>query len=124
MARHILVVEDDPHLSDVIGDILRAGGFEVTISTSGFGVAGLARRLNPCAILLDLGLPFRPGTSVLADLKADPRTAGIPVLVLSGMTEALSAERRAQATAVLSKPLDMRMLLDAIGSALELGRSR
>ncbi len=75
MERHILVVEDDPYFSEVIGDVLRAAGYEVTASASGFGVAGLVRRLNPCAVLLDLGLPYRPGTSVLADLKADPRTA-------------------------------------------------
>jgi DNA-binding response OmpR family regulator len=118
LPRHILVIEDDPYFSDVIADVLRAAGYEVTTSASGFGAAGLVRRLNPCAILLDLGLPFRPGSSVLADLKADPRTASVPVLVLSGMTEALSAERRALATAVLTKPIDMSVLLDAIGEAV------
>jgi len=118
LERHILVVEDDPYFSEVIGDVLRAAGYEVTASASGFGVAGLVRRLNPCAVLLDLGLPYRPGTSVLADLKADPRTANVPVLVLSGMTESLSAERRALASAVLTKPIDMSDLLDAIGMAV------
>ena len=42
----------------------------------------------------------------------------VPVLVLSGMTEALSAERRALATAVLTKPIDMSVLLDAIDEAV------
>ena len=114
MTRHVLIVEDDPSLGDVIADVLRSAGYEVTALTSGFGVAGAVRRLDPCAVLLDLGLPFRPGSSVLADLKADPRTRHVPVLVLSGMTEALSAERRSQAAAVLSKPIDMSDLLDAI----------
>jgi CheY-like chemotaxis protein len=41
----------------------------------------------------------------------------VPVLILSGMTESLSAERRAMADAVLTKPIDMSTLLDAIGSA-------
>ena len=118
MAWHIVIVDDDPILTDVLRDVLSSAGYEVTVATSGFGVAGLVRRLNPSAVLLDLGLPFRPGTSVLADLKADPRTADVPVLVLSGMTEALSDERRALASAVLTKPIDMSDLLDAIGQAV------
>jgi CheY-like chemotaxis protein len=117
VARHVLIVEDDPSFSDIIGEILQSAGYEVTTTASGFGVAALVRQISPCAVLLDLGLPYRPGSSVLADLKADPRTADVPVLVLSGMTEALSAERRAQASAVLTKPIDMYDLLDAIGNA-------
>jgi DNA-binding response OmpR family regulator len=117
VTRHVLIVEDDLAISDVIADVLRTAGYEVTATDSGFGVAGLVRRLNPCAVLLDVGLPYRPGTSVLVDLKADPRTANVPVLVLSGLTESLSQEHRDQACAVLAKPVDMSVLLDAIGSA-------
>lgn len=118
MAPHILVIEDDPRYSGVLVDILHTAGYEVTATASAFGAAGLVRRLRPRAILLDLGLPFRPGTSVLTDLKADPAIADIPVVVLSGMTETLSDERAAQATAILSKPVDMSQLLTAIGNAL------
>ena len=116
MARNILVVEDDPSFSEIMVDVLSSAGYEVTATASGFGVAGLVRRLNPCAVLLDLGLPYRPGSSVLADLKADPSTAKVPVLILSGMTEALSAERRALANAVIEKPVDLDTLLDLIGN--------
>lgn len=117
MAQHVLIVEDDPQFSELIGEVLQVAGYEVTTTASGFGVGSLVRRLNPCAVLLDLGLPFRPGSSVLAELKADPRTADVPVLILSGLTEALSDDRRAMAAGVLRKPIDMADLLDAIGSA-------
>src|SRR5438309_2118104 len=119
VARHVLIVEDDPYFSELVGDVLQTAGYEVTATTSGFGVTGLVRRLNPGAILLDLGLPYRPGASVLADLKADPHTAHVPVLILSGMTEALSQERRSMATAVLAKPIDMADLIQAVGDAVE-----
>lgn len=118
MAQHVLIVEDDSAASAVIADILQTAGYEVTETASGLGVTALVRRLNPGAILLDLGLPYRPGTSVLADLKADPRTADVPVVVLSGLTESLSEERRAMAAAVLPKPIDMCVLLDTIESAV------
>jgi two-component system phosphate regulon response regulator PhoB len=118
MANHVLIVEDDTTASAVMADVLQAAGYEVTETASGFGVTALVRRLSPAAVLLDLGLPYRPGTSVLADLKTDPRTADVPVVVLSGLTEALSDERRAMAAAVLPKPIDMYELLETVESAL------
>lgn len=56
MARHVLVVEDDPYFSDVIDDVLCTAGYEVTVTMSGFGVSGLVRR---------------PGSAVLADLQEE-----------------------------------------------------
>ena len=89
-------------------------GYEVTAVDSAFGLAGLVRDLQPAAILLDLGLPFRPGVDLLSELKADARTAQVPVIVLSGLTEILTEERRALAAAVLAKPFDMERLLDVL----------
>ena len=114
MTRHVLVIEDDESFSDLVREVLEMAGYEVTTTTSGFGVPSLVRRLNPCAVLLDLGLPYRPGTSVMAELKADPRTRAVPVVILTGMADALSGDRRAQASKVLSKPVSLEELLDAI----------
>lgn len=113
----ILVVEDEPEISRVLADLLSTTGYDVTITESVFGAAGLVRSLEPCVVLLDLGLPYRPGTSLLLELKSDPRTADVPVVIISGLPETLSEERRAMATAVLAKPLDMTVLLDTIHDA-------
>jgi DNA-binding response OmpR family regulator len=116
---HVLIVEDDPTASAVMADVLQSAGYEVTETASGFGVNALVRRLSPAAVLLDLGLPYRPGTAVLADLKTDPHTAQVPVVVLSGLTEALTDERRAMAAAVLPKPIDLHVLLETVETALD-----
>ena len=116
---HVLVVEDEPDIANVLTDLLSTSGYEVTTTDSVFGAAALVRQLNPCAILLDLGLPFRPGTTLLAELKEDPRTADVPVLIISALPETLTEERRAQATAVLTKPVDLTTLLDTIQRACE-----
>jgi len=116
----VLVVEDEPDIVNVLNDLLSSAGYDVSSTDSVFGAAALVRQLDPCVILLDLGLPYRPGTTLLAELKADPRTADVPVLIISGLPEALTEERRAQATAVLTKPVDMTVLLDAIQHACEL----
>jgi len=111
----VLIVEDDPNVSDLLSDILTTlGHYEVMTMDSVFGAAGLIRRLEPAAILLDVGLPFRPGTDLLDELESDSRTADVPVIIISGMTESLSEERRARAAAVLTKPIDPALLLDTL----------
>jgi two-component system alkaline phosphatase synthesis response regulator PhoP len=77
----------------------------------------LARRLHPAVVLLDLGLPYRSGGTLLADLKTDPVTAGIPVLIVSAYAEALLPGRRALAAAVPSKPFSPAVLLAAVRAA-------
>ena len=102
----VLVIEDDPLLLRIYCSALGKQG--LASSPTGTGEAGLRRALEaprPDAILLDLGLPDRDGLDVLAALRADPRTAMIPVLVFSNT---LDAERIKSATAagaarVLSK---------------------
>lgn len=113
----VLVVEDEPDIVNVLTDLLSTAGYDVTTTDSVFGAAALVRQIDPCVVLLDLGLPYRPGTTLLAELKADPRTADVPVLIISGLPETLTAERRAQATAVLTKPVDIASLLSAVQSA-------
>jgi DNA-binding response OmpR family regulator len=115
--QRVLVVEDEPDIVTVLTDLLSSAGYDVTTTDSVFGAAALVRQVDPCVVLLDLGLPYRPGTSLLAELKADPRTADVPVLIISGLPETLTEERRAQATAVLTKPVDIGSLLAAIQSA-------
>jgi DNA-binding response OmpR family regulator len=114
---HVLLVEDEPDIVTVLTDLLNTAGYDVTTTDSVFGAAALVRKVDPCVVLLDLGLPYRPGTSLLAELKADPRTADVPVLIISGLPETLTEERRAQATAVLTKPVDIATLLGAVQSA-------
>jgi DNA-binding response OmpR family regulator len=81
-ARRVLVIEDDPHIKDLLTDVLTGDGFSVTAADSVLGAATLIRRLRPCAIVLDLGLPYRSGASLLTDLKGDAETAHIPVIVV------------------------------------------
>jgi CheY-like chemotaxis protein len=116
----ILIVEDDP-------DLLADAGYRVEIVDSAFGTATLIRRERPAAILLDLELPFRPGTAHLDELTADPRTAAIPIIILSANHALLPDARRPQAAAVLAKPFDaaelLRVLAEVVGEARAPGTS-
>ena len=111
MTQRILVVEDDDLISTFLVDLLTSTGYEATATDSAFGAARLVRELRPAAVLLDLGLPYRPGTELLVELKSDEETADVPVVVISGMIESLSEERQALAAGVLGKPIDVERLL-------------
>lgn len=115
--RRVLVIEDDPHITDLLSDVLSGDGYTVTSADSVLGAATLIRRFRPCAIVLDLGLPYRSGASLLSDLKADPDTAHIAVIVVSALPETLTPERRALAAKVLAKPISIRDLLKAVHDA-------
>ena len=89
----VLVVEDDPGVAALLAEVLAGAGYAPTTTDSALGAAALARRLRPAVVLLDLGLPYRSGGALLGDLKADPATAGIPVLVVSALADARPSGR-------------------------------
>ena len=113
----VLVIEDDPDIGALLSDLLRGAGYAVRVVDTALGVRGEIERLHPVAIVLDLGLPYCSGAALLADLKADPVTAPIPVLVVSAYLECLSADRAALATTVLAKPFAPLDLLAAVRAA-------
>ena len=112
------VIEDDELIAELWATILEAVGYTVERRDSGLGLAGLLRDWRPDVVLLDLGLPYRSGAAVLADLKADPATAAIPVVVVSAAPDTLPAEYRGRAAAVLCKPVGLQALRAAVDAAL------
>ena len=118
-----LVVEDDRGLAGLLAATLDGGGYAVTIADSAIGAAELTRRAHPDVILLDLGLPYRSGASLLAELKAAPDTAPIPVIIVSALADSLTAERRAMAVAVVDKPFSPQALLDVVHAARRPGHA-
>ncbi len=112
----MLVIEDDDAHRLLLQEVLEIGGYVVTAIDSAVGAIGIVHDLRPHIILLDLGLPLRSGASLLAELKADPRTADLPVVVVSAMGELLPDERRGQAAAVVGKPVSPRALLEILAA--------
>ena len=80
----------------------------------------LAREHRPDLILLDVNLPDIPGHEVLAQLRADPRTSDIPVLVISADATSIQMQRMLEtgARAYLTKPLDVKRFLSVLDEGL------
>jgi PAS domain S-box-containing protein len=83
----VLVVDDNPTGREVLQQLLTRRGFRAEAVDRGEEALRLARELRPAAIMLYVVLPGMDGWTVLANLKADPELADIPVVLFTGMTD-------------------------------------
>ena len=79
----ILLIEDDESLYKMYSMELEMSGFETVWQNTGIGVTDKAKKENPNLILLDIMLPDKDGIKILKDLKEDPATKAIPVVMLT-----------------------------------------
>jgi CheY-like chemotaxis protein len=114
----LLVVEDDPMISQLLTVMFR-DDYTLLMADTGRRALELARTEHPAAITLDLMLPDVHGRQILADLKSDPATAGIPIIVVSAYTRSLGEADRERAVRVVSKPFSPVELLDAVREAVD-----
>ena len=106
----ILVAEDDPALARLYAAYAQSRGHQVVLARDGAETLVAAVAEPPDIVMLDIGMPKLDGRDVLRQLKANPRTAGIPVLVVT----ALGGDQNLRdlllelgATDVLEKPVDL-----------------
>ena len=121
----ILVVDDDQGIQDTFAQLLSLRGFDVDRANDGYEALELAHAKRHTAILMDVEMPRITGTEALAELRADPTRAGIPVILASA--GAVEAARAAKPYAVLTKPFHADELfgyLDALLAARADGSSR
>ena len=117
----ILVIEDDPVARADLLARLEANRYIVAQAADAASAMTVVNRERPDLILLDLGLPAGDGYLVLERLRKIEAFAAIPVLVVTGRSDA-DTRKRVEAMGVapvLSKPVDTGVLLAAIRSALE-----
>jgi signal transduction histidine kinase/DNA-binding response OmpR family regulator len=108
----VLVVDDDPLARSLLASFLIPEGFDVRETDSGEEALRLARELQPNAITLDVLMPVS-GWQVLSELKKDPRTADIPVLVAT-IVDQKSAAFVLGAADYLLKPISRDTLVRAL----------
>ncbi len=84
-SKKILLVEDEKTLSEMYKTKFERENFQVLTADNGTPVLELAKKEKPDAILLDIILPKMDGFTVLKQLKSDPKTKSIPVLMLTNL---------------------------------------
>ena len=118
--KKILIIEDYPETSQMLASVLNAEGFKTVIA--GDAVNGLekAKKGKPDLILLDILMPEMGGIEACQKLKADPKTANIPVIfvTIKELEEDLNVGAPCSADAYVKKPLDPDHLLEVINVLL------
>jgi CheY-like chemotaxis protein len=114
-APHILVVEDDKDMRSMIKDVLEPEGYAIDTAADGAAVHVSADN-PPALVLLDLMMPIIDGYEVGRRLRADPRTAAIPIIVMSSGTHAAQGAQQIGANGYLAKPFDLNELLRTVAA--------
>ena len=118
----VLLVDDYPDAREMYSEYLQFSGFDVIQAANGLEALQQAASGAPDLIVMDLSLPIMDGWEATRRLKADPRTAGIPVVALTGHALAGISEgaRLAGCDAFVTKPclpedlvIEIRRVLDA-----------
>jgi CheY-like chemotaxis protein len=116
----ILVVEDNEASRDALARRLERRGYEIATAVDGQQAVSVAQSSLPDLILMDLGLPIIDGWEATRQLKADPATRDIPIIVLSAhaMTDDRELALAAGGDDFDTKPVRFQPLVDKIQSLL------
>ncbi|MHB1787037.1 MAG: response regulator transcription factor [Acidimicrobiales bacterium] len=116
----VLVVDDDPVIQKLLQVNFEVEGFDVVLASDGQEGLDTARRIKPDVVLLDVMMPRMDGLKVAAALKADAKTAKIPIILLSAKAQEpdLRAGRATGADEYVTKPFDPLELLATVRSLI------
>jgi two-component system, OmpR family, phosphate regulon response regulator PhoB len=116
----ILVVEDEPAIAELIAVNLRHGGFEPVLASDGRAAQASLDAVLPDAILLDWMLPGQNGVALARHWRKDPRTKGVPILMLTARGDEVDrvAGLDAGADDYITKPFSTQEMLARIRAVL------
>lgn len=120
--KHVLLIDDDPDMHDLVSMLLPIRGYRVTCYATGPAGMEAIRRESPDLILLDIMLSSpTEGFELAAELRADDALRAIPLVMISSLDEQAGAEFAREAGTIrvkpdrfLEKPLDSKVLLQTI----------
>jgi CheY-like chemotaxis protein len=116
----VLVVDDDEFQRKTVAQMLGQDKYQLLFAAGGVDALGVLRKTRPDLILMDLQMPDLNGVDVTRQLKAVPRLAGIPVIIITGHSDrvAVAQSLKAGATGFMVKPLVRENLLAKVEQAL------
>jgi CheY-like chemotaxis protein len=114
MTQSVLIVDDEFGLADITAELLRELGYDVALAINGkLGLESLAA--DPADIVLtDLMMPVMDGPEMMRRMRADPALAGIPIILMTALPEAIPAGEPALYDAVLVKPFNIAEVIATI----------
>jgi len=117
MNKKILIVDDEPAILRILGDVLTDEGYNVIAATDGETGIEKAKVSNPDLIILDVMLPGINGFEVCKLLKENEQTKKISIIILTGISTLVEHKQKALqlgADDYITKPFDMSDLLNRV----------
>ena len=123
MPKKILAVDDERHIVRLVEVNLQRAGYEVVTAYDGREALEKVKSENPDLVVLDVMMPYMDGFEVLKNLKADPATAEIPVIMLTAKAQDADVFRGWQSgvDCYLTKPFNPMELLTFVKRIFESG---
>jgi uncharacterized domain HDIG len=123
---HVLVIDDDPNVRDILSDLLKRERCVVHTAESGLSGIAAARAELPDLILLDVMMPDLDGFSVCRMLRDDPLTAEVPIIMITALDDRSSRLEgvKAGADEFLSKPVELSELRLRVRTMQRINRYR
>src|SRR3712207_3813658 len=110
MRSHVLVVDDDDAIREVVQEILEGEGYRVSTAADGREALDRIAQVSPALVLLDMRMPVLSGWDVARELR--DRRVDVPVVVMTAAQDARAWAREISAAGYLAKPFDIGDLLD------------
>ncbi len=120
-ALKVLVVDDEIHIVQVVAIKLRNNGFDVITCENGAQALKIASKEKPNVIITDFQMPVMTGLELVENLRKQPDTAEIPVIMLTARGFAIEDRQKEELniSACLSKPFSPRELLQSVEEVLK-----
>nr|MBN2276133.1 response regulator [candidate division Zixibacteria bacterium] len=119
-AAKILVIDDEPQVTEIIDAFLTNAGHQVVVDNIASAGLKKARALKPDIILLDIMMPDSDGYSICNELKHDPETSRIPVVFLTGKdrSDDMGRSFKVGGDMFIKKPFSCERLLEIVNIIL------
>jgi CheY-like chemotaxis protein len=114
MAKKILVIEDELHVSNYLQEIFQDHGYQTVGATEASQALEMARAERPDLITLDLQMPQEHGTKFFRSHRKDSQIGGIPIVVITGQSSPHRAIKPDKAAAIVQKPFDPQELVSIV----------
>ncbi|MBV2361733.1 response regulator [Thalassococcus sp. CAU 1522] len=116
MAGHVVLIEDERNIIEAISFILSREGWRVDAHSNGEDAAEAVRKAEPDVVILDVMLPGKSGHEILRELRDDPSTASVPILMLTARGQSKDRElaERAGVSRFMTKPFSNAEVLEAV----------
>jgi DNA-binding response OmpR family regulator len=116
MRQKVAVIEDDPDIAELLRQVLSNEGFQVTLIRDGAKALPILETSSFDVAILDVMLPGKDGVTVMREIRENPLTQTLPVVMLSARVDDQTMWNgwRAGCDLYLSKPLDSEKLVQAM----------